>query len=196
PLPGGSGSGEGLAGPALEVRVLHRDLVAPESEDVAARDLHLLAVGGGAGEEPLREPTVARHEVSRVAEVHVGEARDPASNALAHTILPDEALAPGARPRRELEYAVVGHERHEVVHVVPIPAVAERFQILDRDHGGALRARHDAAEGPARQATIFRARCIGERAEAGRMHGVGHFLCIRGWPMLFLRYELTRNEDR
>src|SRR5262249_21467932 len=72
-LPGGEGSVRGLASPALEVGVLHRDLVAPEGEDVAARDLHLLAVGGGGGEEPLREPTVARDEVPRVAEVDVGE---------------------------------------------------------------------------------------------------------------------------
>src|SRR5215470_2436602 len=153
--PGRSGSGEGLAGPAFEVGVLHRDLVAPEGEDVAARDLDLLAVGGGSGEEPLGEPTVARDEVSRVAEVRVGEALEHAREPLAHSVLPHEALAPWIRPSRELEYAVVRHERHEVVHVVPVPAVAERFEILDRDHGGALRARHDAAEEPRRQATIF-----------------------------------------
>src|SRR5215467_7017638 len=170
--PGRRGPGEELASPALEVGVLHRDLVAPEGEDVAARDLDLLAVGGGSGEEPLGEPTVARDEVSRVAEVHVGEALEHAREALAHSVLPHEALAPRVRPRRELEYAVVRHERHEVVHVVPVPAVAERFQIPDRDHAGALRARHDAAEGPARQATIFRARCIGARADGGRMYRV------------------------
>src|SRR5262249_41013217 len=174
--PGRRGSGEELASPALEVGVLHRDLVAPEGEDVAARDLHLRAVGGGAGEEPLREPTIARHEVPRVAEVHVREALEHARETLAHSVLPDEALAPRTRPRRELKHTVVRHERHEVVHVVPVPAVAERFQILDRDHAGALRARHHAAEASARQATIFRARCIGARADCGRMYGVGHFL--------------------
>src|SRR5262245_8443416 len=57
----------------LQVRVLHRDLVALEGEDIAAGDLDLLAVRRGAGEEPLREPAVARHEVPRVAEVHIGE---------------------------------------------------------------------------------------------------------------------------
>src|SRR5262249_34262033 len=152
----------GLASPALEVGVLHRDLVAPEGEDVTARDLHLLAVGGGGGEEPLREPTGTRHEVPRVAEVDVGDPLDHAREPLAQGVLPDKALAPRIRPRRELEDAVVRHERHEIVHVVPVPAVAERFQILDRDHGGALRARHDAAEEQTRQATISRAR--GQRA--------------------------------
>src|SRR5215472_2110364 len=170
--PGRRGPGEELASPALEVGVLHRDLVAPEGEDVAARDLDLHAVGGGSGEEPLGESTVARDEVSRVAEVHVGEALEHAREALAHRVLPYEALAPRIRARRELKYAVVRHERHEVVHVVPVPAVAERFQVFDCDHGGALRARHDAAEELARQATIFRARCMGARPHGGRMYGV------------------------
>src|SRR5215471_10762180 len=170
--PGRRGSGEELASPALEVGVLHRDLVAPEGEDVAARDLDLHAVGGGSGEEPLGESTVARDEVSRVAEVHVGEALEHARETLAHRVLPHEAFAPRIRARRELKYAVVRHERHEVVHVVPVPAVAERFQIFGCDHGGALRARHDAAEGLARQATIFRARCMGACPHGGRMYGV------------------------
>src|SRR5215471_20995141 len=59
----------------------------------------------------------------------------------------------------------------------------------------ATRARHDAAEGPARQATIFRARCIGRaRTSAGYM-GSATSRSSGGRQILFLRDQLTRTDD-
>src|SRR5690242_2259162 len=120
--------------PVLEVRVLLDDLVAGKREDVAAVDLDLLALGRGAAEHPLREATVARDEVARLAEVRVGEHLEHAREGLAHALAafvarPTHRLAGG-----RLEDTVVGHERHDVVDVVAVPALTERFQIFHRHH--------------------------------------------------------------
>src|SRR5262249_23738153 len=57
-----------------------------------------------------------------------------AGERLPHLLAPRVALAATLRAGRGLEDAVVGHERHDEIDVVPVPAVAERLQILDRHH--------------------------------------------------------------
>src|SRR5206468_324639 len=118
----------------LEVRVLDGDLAALEREHVAAVDFDLLAVGRRAREDPLREAAVAGHEVARVAEVGIREDLEDLREGLAHALASLVARAAGFLARGRLEDAVVGHEGHDEVDVVPVPGLAERFQILDRHH--------------------------------------------------------------
>src|SRR5262249_50773969 len=57
----------------FEVGIFFHDFSVAEREHVAAIDLDLLAIGRGAGEHPLRDATIAGHEVPRPAEMRVGE---------------------------------------------------------------------------------------------------------------------------
>src|SRR5262249_26012167 len=118
----------------LEVRVLLHDLVATEREDVAGVDLDLLALGSSAGEPPLPQPTIAGDEMARLAEIRVREHLEDLCEGLAHALAALVARAADFLARGRLEHAVVGHEGHDEVDVVAIPAVAERFQIFDRHH--------------------------------------------------------------
>jgi len=124
-----------LGDAGLEERILDRDLVPLERKDVTPVDLELFAVGGRPREEPFRHAAVAGDEVPRGSEVGVRESLEDPGEGLADLLTSREALAAGLRPRRRLEDAVVRHESHEVVDVVPVPAIAKRFQILDRHHG-------------------------------------------------------------
>src|SRR5262245_13640597 len=128
-----AGQDDLLSRSVLEVCVLHCDLVALEAEDVAARDLDLLAVGARGREGPLRQAAITRHKVSCVAEMYVGEPPEHAGETFAHLLTPHVALAGGLRSRACLENAVLRHEGHEKVDVVAIPAIRERFQVLDGD---------------------------------------------------------------
>jgi hypothetical protein len=71
---------------------------------------------------------------------------------------------------------------------VPVPAVAERFEILDRDHGSALR--QDAAEGPARQskAESFEAwAAIGAALSIGKAQALRITGANRAWGRNYSR---------
>src|SRR5687767_9860184 len=71
----------GLGSSILEVGVLYCDLVPLEGEDVAARNLDLLALAARGREEPLRQTPITRDKVSCVAEMHVGESPEHAGEA-------------------------------------------------------------------------------------------------------------------
>src|SRR5437660_1644830 len=77
---------------------------------------------------------VAGHEMARVAEVSVREELADRREGLAHALASLVERAAGLLARGRLEDAIVGHERHDEVNVVPVPALAERFQVLDRHH--------------------------------------------------------------
>src|SRR5438445_429465 len=86
--------------------------------------------------DPLRHAAVARHEVMRVTEFGVRKDLEHPGERLTHTLASPVARAADFRARGALEDAVVGHEGHQDVDVVTVPAVAkERFQVLDRHHG-------------------------------------------------------------
>src|SRR5215467_490052 len=63
--------------------------------------------------------------------MHVREPPEHAGEALAHLLTAHIALAGGLRSRTRLEDALRRHEGHEEVDVVTIPAVRERFQVLN-----------------------------------------------------------------
>src|SRR5262249_36453473 len=154
--------------PGLEERALHRDLALAEREHIAAVDLDRAAVGTGSGEEPLRQTAVARHEVARGAEVSVGKRGEHARERRAHTLAPDVAPAAGLGPRHALEDALVGHERHQPIDVVSVPAgFEERVQIF-RGH----RVSPSSREGSPRSRLAVNSRYIQMPAARGAMYGV------------------------
>src|SRR4029079_5255399 len=63
-----------------------------------------------------------------------------AGEAFAHLFTANVALASRLRSRARLKDAVLCHEGHEVIDVVAIPAIRERFQVLDGDRHRVLRA--------------------------------------------------------
>jgi len=72
--------------------------------------------------------------MARLPEIRVGEHLEDFGERLADALAALVARAADVLARRRLEHAIVGHERHDEVDVVPIPTVAERFQIFDRHH--------------------------------------------------------------
>src|SRR5256884_8932278 len=85
----------GSRGAVLEVRALDRDLAVLEREDVAAVHLDLLAVGGRAPEDPLRDAAVAGDEVARGREGGVRERPEHPRERLAPAPPPPGTPAPG-----------------------------------------------------------------------------------------------------
>jgi hypothetical protein len=79
--------------------------------------------------------------VARLAEPGVREHLEHPGEGLAHALAPGVARAPGVRARGALEDAVVGHEGHQEIDVVTVPAVGEeRFQVVGGHHGRDPRA--------------------------------------------------------
>src|SRR5215813_12367607 len=116
----------------LEVRALEGDLAAREGEEVAAVDLELGAVGPGASEHPFRDATLTRHEVSGLVEARVREGREHSREGFAHPVAAGVPRPTRLGPRRALEDAIVGHERHEPIDIVPVPAFLEEARQLVR----------------------------------------------------------------
>src|SRR2546429_334837 len=115
----------GSRGAVLEVRALDGDLAALDREEAAAVDLDLFAIGRRAREDPLRHAAVARHEVVRVTEFGIREDLEHPGERRTHTLASPVARAADFRARGALEDAVVGHEGHQDVDVVTVPAVAK-----------------------------------------------------------------------
>src|SRR5205823_5922762 len=88
---------------------------------------------------------VARDEMACVSERCVRKDLEHSGERLAHTLAPRVPRAADFWAGGALEDAVVGHEGHQDVDIVTVPAAAkERFQVLDRHHG--LLAREDLPE--------------------------------------------------
>src|SRR5262245_38143413 len=109
-LDDGRGPRAASRGAVLEIRLLDGDLAASEREEVAALDLHLLAVGRRAREDPLRHTAVAGHEMAGAAEMRVGKDLEHAGKRLAHLIAPRVARPTDFFAGGRLEDAVVRHE--------------------------------------------------------------------------------------
>src|SRR2546429_9968230 len=106
----------GSRGAVFEVRALDRDLAVLEREDVAAVDLDLLAIGGRAGEGPLRHAAVARDEMARSNERCVRENLEHPYEHIAHTLAPRVPRASAFSARVAPEHLVVCHEGHPCRH--------------------------------------------------------------------------------
>src|SRR5215470_3432608 len=120
----------------LEVRGLEGDLVAREGEEVAAVDLELGAVGSSASEHPFRDTALTRHEVSGLVEARVREGREHSRESFAHPLAAGVPRPARLGSCRALEDAIVGHERHELIDIVPVPAfLEEALQLGDSRHG-------------------------------------------------------------
>ena len=108
----------------------------PEGEEIAAVDLEPSAVGPSAPEHPFRHAAVARHEVSRLIETRIREGREHSGEGFADPLAAGVPRAARLGARRALEDAVVSHERHESIEIVPVPAlVEEMLQLGDGRHG-------------------------------------------------------------
>src|SRR5215472_15445407 len=116
----------------LEVRALQGDLAAREGEEVAAVDLELGAVGPGASEHPLRDAALTRHEVSGLVEARVWEGREHFPEGITHPLAAGVPRPARLGSCRALEDAIVGHERHESIEIVPVPAFLEEARQLVR----------------------------------------------------------------
>ena len=67
-------------------------------------------------------------------EVRIRKDLEHAGERLAHLLASGVARTADFLARSRLEHAVVGHEGHQRIHVMTVPAVAEGFQVFDRDH--------------------------------------------------------------
>jgi tetratricopeptide (TPR) repeat protein len=102
----------------LPVRILPRDLVAAELEQVAAADLDPLSRGGRTREEPFGATSLAADPVAVVAPVHVGDACEPARESIANALPPFEPPPARIRSARHLQYAIVGEESHHRIEIM------------------------------------------------------------------------------
>src|SRR5215469_1660225 len=116
----------------LEVRALEGDLAAREGEEVAAVDLELGAVGPGASKHPFRDAALTRHEVSGLVEARIREDRKHSREGVAHPLAAGVPRPARVGSRCALEDAIVGHERHEPIDIVPVPAFLEEARQLVR----------------------------------------------------------------
>src|SRR5262249_3483359 len=115
-----------------EVQALGGALAAGDGEGGAAVDPGLGAGGRGASDPPSRDAALARHEVSGLVEARVREGREHSCERFAHPLAARVPRPARLGSRRALEDAVVGHERHEPIDIVPVPAFLEEVRRLVR----------------------------------------------------------------
>jgi len=99
-------------------------------------DFDARAINARAGERPFGNPSLADDEMTRIAPVRVGERRKDIGKCGPHGFRPDVSRAGDIRTRRCFKDAIVRHERHEGIDVMPIPGIGE---ILKRFNGHLVR---------------------------------------------------------
>src|SRR5262249_23107070 len=104
--------------------------------EVTAVDLDSLPVGPRPREDPLRYTSIPGDEMTHLAEVGIREAGQHLRERLAHPLPSLVARAAGLSPGSGFEDTVVGHEGHQEIAVMAVPAaVKKRFQVFDPHHG-------------------------------------------------------------
>ena len=101
----------------------------PGIRKIAALDPDFLSRQGSAGKQPLGDTAVARNEMQVIAVVHIGQTREPGSQALAHLLLAEEAASARFGPARHVENAVLAEELHDRIELMCIEAVEERLRV-------------------------------------------------------------------
>src|SRR5579863_5281570 len=84
-----------------------------EGVEVAAEDLYLVAVGVSAGQRPFRDADFAADEVRSVTVAHIGDTREPCSEALPNGVFSHEAGTPGVITTGHLQDAVLRKHGHD-----------------------------------------------------------------------------------
>src|SRR3990172_9203765 len=115
--------------------VLHRNLSIAEGKEIAPCHLDPCTIRTRPREGPLRHTPVAADEVSGPSPVGVRKRRKDLAESLPYLLLPLIACPADGRPGTCLEHAVLAHEAHELVDIVPLPCIRERVEDFRGDRG-------------------------------------------------------------
>src|SRR5215217_5188006 len=125
-----------VAASLLSVGVLDRDLSVPEREHIAALDLNTNAIVPRTGKHPFGHTSVPRNEVLGSAPACIGELLEHRLDPFSDLALTVVDSAPDANTSRGFKHAVIGHSRHDPIHVMSVPGVGERVQKFESDLSG------------------------------------------------------------
>src|SRR5262245_57958676 len=107
----------------LPIRILARDLAVPKLPMVASADTNVASIEGGSGQKPFGDAEIAGDPMPIVAVVDVGETLEARGERLSHGGFANEARAPGLRPARHVERAVIGEEFHDRIEIMCVECI-------------------------------------------------------------------------
>jgi len=100
--------------------------------------------GPGAAQDPFGTPAITADEMPDVVEPHIGNLAPHLLEPRPHRRRALIARAPGLRAAARLEDAILGHGRHDPVHVMRIPGIGIGFEKGD---GGGVGVGHGKLAG-------------------------------------------------
>jgi len=115
----------------LAKRILQSDLVAAEGKQIAAGDFDWPSIPTMARKHPLGNAAIAADEMARIVPLRIGIGLPDLHEPVAHFLFAVKRRACDLVAGVGLERAIVRHERHEVVDIVPVPGVGESLKSLD-----------------------------------------------------------------
>src|SRR5688572_28004158 len=115
----------------LPVRVFPDYLPVAEFPVVASTYLNPDSLWRRTGQQPFGDAPVAADTMPVVTVVDVRETLEAVRQAFPHGRLAREAFAPGIRPPRHVQCAIVGKELHDGVQVVGVERIGDCLQCRD-----------------------------------------------------------------
>ena len=115
----------------LAKRILQNDLVAAEDEQIAAGDFDWSSIPIMAGKHPFGNAAIATDEMAWIIPLRIGIGLPDFHESAAYLLFTAKRRACDLVPGVGVEGAILRHERHQVVDVVPVPGVGESLKSLD-----------------------------------------------------------------